>query len=49
MDNTPEETLQLLSYSPDRLGHATFLNDEAISIVLEKKMCIEVCLTSNLL
>ncbi|KAJ3504805.1 hypothetical protein NLJ89_g7743 [Agrocybe chaxingu] len=47
--NTPEETLQLLSYSPNRLGHATFLNDEAISIVLEKKMCIEICLTSNLL
>ncbi|KIM39183.1 hypothetical protein M413DRAFT_447147 [Hebeloma cylindrosporum] len=48
-NNTPEETLQLLSYCPERLGHATFLNDEAISIVLEKKMCIEICLTSNLL
>ncbi|KAF9547257.1 Metallo-dependent hydrolase [Agrocybe pediades] len=47
--NTPEETLKLLSYNPDRLGHATFLNEEAISIVLEKKMCIEICLSSNLL
>ncbi|KAF8955708.1 hypothetical protein BDZ97DRAFT_1907526 [Flammula alnicola] len=45
----PEETLQLLSYGPNRLGHATFLNDDAIAIVLEKKMCIEICLSSNLL
>ncbi|KAF4613514.1 hypothetical protein D9613_008167 [Agrocybe pediades] len=47
--NTPEETLKLLSYNPDRLGHATFLNEETISIVLQKKMCIEICLSSNLL
>ncbi|KAK6974886.1 Metallo-dependent hydrolase [Favolaschia claudopus] len=47
--NTAAETIQLLSYAPDRLGHATFLNDEAKSIVLDKKMCIEICLTSNLL
>jgi len=47
--NTPEETLKLLSSMPDRLGHATFLNEDAISIVLEKKMCIEICLSSNFL
>ncbi|KAH9481985.1 Adenosine deaminase-like protein [Psilocybe cubensis] len=49
LQNTEEETLKLLSYDPDRLGHATFLNEEAISVVLEKKMCIEICLSSNLL
>ncbi|PPR08035.1 hypothetical protein CVT24_010834 [Panaeolus cyanescens] len=48
-DNTAEDTRQLLSFNPDRLGHATFLNEEAISIVLEKKMCVEICLSSNLL
>lgn len=49
LDNSAEETLQLLSYSPDRLGHATFLNDEAKSLVRENKSCIEICLSSNLL
>ncbi|PPQ79136.1 hypothetical protein CVT25_002869 [Psilocybe cyanescens] len=49
LQNSAEETLKLLSYNPDRLGHATFLNEEAISVVLEKKMCIEICLSSNLL
>ncbi|KAJ7028385.1 Metallo-dependent hydrolase [Mycena alexandri] len=48
LDNSAEETLQLLSYSPDRLGHATFLNDEAKSLVRENKSCIEICLSSNL-
>jgi len=47
--NTPEETLKLLSLDPDRLGHATFLNNETTSIVLEKRTCIEICLSSNLL
>ncbi|KAJ6483525.1 Metallo-dependent hydrolase [Mycena vitilis] len=47
--NSPEETLQLLSYAPDRLGHATFLNEEAKAIVRENKTCIEICLSSNIL
>ncbi|KAF9074507.1 hypothetical protein BDP27DRAFT_1317224 [Rhodocollybia butyracea] len=47
--NTPAETLQLLSYSPDRLGHATFLDEEAKDIVLNMKMAIEICLSSNLI
>ena len=47
--NSPEETMKLLSYNPDRLGHATFLDEEAVEVVLDKKMCIEICLTSNLL
>ncbi|KDR78453.1 hypothetical protein GALMADRAFT_243837 [Galerina marginata CBS 339.88] len=41
--------LNFISYNPDRLGHATFLNDEAIAIVLGKRMCIEICLSSTLL
>ncbi|KAL0578368.1 hypothetical protein V5O48_003620 [Marasmius crinis-equi] len=49
LDNPPEESLKLLSYKPDRLGHATFLNEEALAIVLKEKMCVELCLTSNLL
>ncbi|KAJ7174143.1 Metallo-dependent hydrolase [Mycena crocata] len=48
-DNSSDETLRLLSYTPDRLGHATFLDDCAKSIVREHKMCIEICLSSNLL
>ncbi|KAF5339442.1 hypothetical protein D9611_009797 [Ephemerocybe angulata] len=49
LENTPEETLQLLSYRPDRLGHATFLNQEAMQIVMKDNAPIEICLTSNLL
>lgn len=49
IQNTPQETLQLLSYSPNRLGHATFLNEEAKNLVLKNKTCIEICLSSNLL
>ncbi|TFK38738.1 hypothetical protein BDQ12DRAFT_683249 [Crucibulum laeve] len=47
--NTPEETMKLLSFGPDRLGHATFLNDEAKEFVVKNKICIEICLSSNLL
>ncbi|KAJ6530936.1 Metallo-dependent hydrolase [Mycena vulgaris] len=47
--NSDEETLRLLSYAPDRLGHATFLNDAAKTIVRTNKTCIEICLSSNLL
>lgn len=48
-ENTVAETLRLLSYQPTRLGHATFLNDQAQQIVLRNKIPIELCLTSNLL
>ncbi|KAI0063236.1 adenosine deaminase-like protein [Artomyces pyxidatus] len=47
--NSADETLQLLACDPQRLGHATFLNEEAKQIVRERKICIEICLTSNLL
>ncbi|KAF7329258.1 Metallo-dependent hydrolase [Mycena kentingensis (nom. inval.)] len=48
-ENPAEETLQLLSYGPQRLGHATFLDDAAKAIVHRHKMCIEICLSSNIL
>ncbi|KAM6493844.1 Metallo-dependent hydrolase [Amanita muscaria] len=47
--NSVEETFTLLSYKPHRLGHATFLNEEHQKIVHDNKMCIEICLSSNLL
>ncbi|KAJ7920821.1 hypothetical protein B0H13DRAFT_2249666 [Mycena leptocephala] len=48
-DNTSADTLRLLQFQPDRLGHATFLDDEARALVLKNKPCIEICLSSNLL
>jgi hypothetical protein len=44
-----EETKELLSCEPERLGHATFLDEEAKEVVLARRTCIEICLTSNLL
>ncbi|KAJ7615418.1 Metallo-dependent hydrolase [Roridomyces roridus] len=49
VENSVKETLKLLSYAPDRLGHATFLDEAAKSLVREAKMPIEMCLSSNLL
>ena len=40
--------MQLLSLMPDRLGHATYLNEEAKNFVFENKIAIEICLTSNI-
>ncbi|KAF7982422.1 hypothetical protein HWV62_28543 [Athelia sp. TMB] len=47
--NPADETLKLLSFGPNRLGHATFLDEDAKAVVLKEKMCIEICLSSNLL
>ncbi|TFK47988.1 adenosine deaminase-like protein [Heliocybe sulcata] len=49
-DNPPSETDDLLhAFAPSRLGHATFLDQEAMRIVFEKDIAVEICLTSNLL
>jgi adenosine deaminase len=48
-DSLAEETMELLSSEPERLGHATFLDAEAKEVVLKRRTCIEICLTSNLL
>jgi len=47
--NTRPDTLTLLSFKPDRLGHATFLDEETKPIVLKSDACVELCLSSNLL
>ena len=41
--------MTLLSCEPHRLGHATFLDDQAKELVLARRTCIEICLTSNIL
>ncbi|KZT18215.1 Metallo-dependent hydrolase [Neolentinus lepideus HHB14362 ss-1] len=49
-DNPASETDDLLrAFAPSRLGHATFLDQEAMRIVFEKDIAVEICLTSNLL
>ncbi|KAK0465134.1 adenosine deaminase-like protein [Desarmillaria tabescens] len=48
-DNPHPETLKFLAIGPDRLGHATFLNDETQNIVLKENIAVELCLSSNLL
>lgn len=48
--DTPAEEIQtLLSYGPDRLGHATFLDKKSKELVRNSSSCIEICLSSNLL
>lgn len=47
--NPPAETKQLLSYAPDRLGHATFLDAATRDFVYSSNICVEICLSSNLL
>ncbi|EPQ49989.1 Metallo-dependent hydrolase [Gloeophyllum trabeum ATCC 11539] len=50
VDNPTSETDNLLrAFAPSRLGHATFLDEEAMKIVFEKDIAVELCLTSNLL
>lgn len=48
-DTPAEEIQQLLSYGPDRLGHATFLDEKSKELVRNSSSCIEICLSSNLL
>ncbi|KAK2459794.1 hypothetical protein APHAL10511_008226 [Amanita phalloides] len=47
--NSGAETLKLLSYKPQRLGHATFLTEEHQKVVHDNQICIEISLSSNLL
>ena len=48
--NRPEEDRLLLSVVPDRIGHATHLlsTEDSLAFVLEHKIPIELCLTSNI-
>ncbi|TDL25480.1 Metallo-dependent hydrolase [Rickenella mellea] len=47
--NSSVDTSQLLSFQPQRLGHATFLDEAAKKVVSDKRICVEICLTSNIL
>ncbi|KAF8272402.1 adenosine deaminase-like protein [Lactarius quietus] len=47
-ENSAAETMTLLSCEPHRLGHATFLDEKAKELVLARRTCIEICLTSNI-
>ena len=48
-DNTTLDTNTLLSMNPSRLGHATFLDAAEQQTILDKKIPVEICLTSNLM
>jgi len=41
------ESNQMLDFKPDRLGHATFMNEQLRNRVIENKIPVEICLTSN--
>jgi len=42
------DSSEILSWRPDRLGHATFLSEDEIALVGRQQMGIEICLSSNL-
>ncbi|GAW01630.1 Metallo-dependent hydrolase [Lentinula edodes] len=44
-----DRRMGLLSYAPNRLGHATFLDEQARDLVLKDRMLVEVCLSSNII
>ncbi|KAJ3779837.1 hypothetical protein GGU10DRAFT_430402 [Lentinula aff. detonsa] len=43
------DTQNLLSFTPDRIGHGTFLSEKEKEIVLERRIPVEVCLSSNII
>jgi len=43
----PEETKYVLSLKPNRIGHACFLNSELREAMMNAKIPLELCLTSN--
>ncbi|KAI7900499.1 uncharacterized protein BX663DRAFT_439283 [Cokeromyces recurvatus] len=43
------EAPSLLSIQPDRLGHATILNDYCRRMIYDQNIPIEICMTSNIL
>jgi len=49
LQNHLADTLELLSFNPDRVGHATFLGEEEKNFVQNSKIGVEICLSSNLL
>ncbi|ORX47012.1 Metallo-dependent hydrolase [Hesseltinella vesiculosa] len=47
-ENIPEAP-SLLSVYPSRLGHATLLDDSSRSIIYDRRIPVEVCMTSNVI
>jgi len=43
-----QDTLEILNFKPDRLGHCNFLTEEAQEFIVENKIPIEVCPSSNM-
>jgi adenosine deaminase len=48
-ENTTLDTNTLLASNPSRLGHATFLDEAEQKTILDKKIPVEICLSSNLM
>ncbi|KHJ78735.1 putative adenosine deaminase [Oesophagostomum dentatum] len=46
-----DEVKEFLAFRPDRIGHGTFLNiqDEYVQAMVEQRIPLEICLTSNVL
>lgn len=42
------DTNDVLRFKPDRLGHCNYLNEEQERIILEERIPIEICLSSNI-
>jgi len=45
----PAESKAMLDFLPNRLGHACYLNPDLHRLILESKIPIEICLTSNVI
>jgi len=43
-----DETFQLVQLNPDRIGHGTFLDERSENYLSEKRIPLELCLTSNI-
>ncbi|KAI8921682.1 hypothetical protein BC831DRAFT_476145 [Entophlyctis helioformis] len=48
VENTEQETLDMIDFGPDRIGHGTFLLGALRSRVVDESIPIEVCVTSNI-
>ena len=43
-----EDTLDILNFKPDRLGHCNFLSESCEAMILQHKLPIEICPSSNM-
>lgn len=47
--NCREDNLDMVSVSPDRMGHCTYLEEDLLKWARENKVAIESCITSNII